>query len=112
MREEFICEVTADGASPRLRLAGEFDLAAAEAVQKELASVMSSNPKALVVDLHGVTFIDSTGLQVLTQLHNAAEADGLKLWITRGEGEVERVLRITGLDTVLPLVDRVPDAAA
>jgi len=51
-------------------------------------------------------------LEVLTQLNDTAQSDGFKLWITGVGGELDRVFRITGLDQVLPLVERVPDPGA
>ena len=113
MVERFTCEITSvDETTPRLQLAGEFDLAAVDIVERELAPVISSKPAAVVIDLRGVTFMDSTALEVLSQLNDTAQSDGFKLWITGGGGELDRVFRITGLDQVLPLVERVPDPGA
>jgi anti-anti-sigma regulatory factor len=43
---------------------------------------------------------------MLVQTEEAARELGLELRIIRGGTAVERVLQVTGLDKVLPLVDR------
>jgi anti-sigma B factor antagonist len=93
-------------------LGGEFDMAVAARVEDELASLRRSSPRELVVDLSDVTFLDSTGLHVLVRLHAAAQEERFQLSIVRGGDAVERVFEVTGLDSVLPLVDGVPDNAS
>ena len=58
------------------------------------------------VDLSSVTFLDSAGLTVLVAAHQAAQRAGRVLRIRCGTGRaVARPLEITGLGTVLTLVD-------
>ena len=62
-----------------------------------------------MVDLTGVTFLDSTGLGVIVKaLKRTREADGTLAVATESE-RVLKVFRITGLDGVVPLF---PDVAA
>ena len=58
-----------------------------------------------VLDLSALTFMDSAGLRMLVTLNMATSKDGLDYTVTCGEGYVRQVLRETGLDGVLPLVD-------
>jgi anti-sigma B factor antagonist len=58
----------------------------------------------LVIDLRGLTFIDSAGLRMLVVLDAHATAAGLELAVLCTEGSVRHVLRQTGLDGVLPVV--------
>jgi anti-anti-sigma factor len=64
----------------------------------------------IVVELHEVAICDSSGLQLLIDAHRQAEAAGGWLRLSRPQGLVERVLKITNLDEVLP-VYRSVDAA-
>ena len=58
------------------------------------------------VDLSSVTFLDSAGLTALVAAHQAAQRAGRVLRVRCGTGRaVARPLAITGLSTVLTLVD-------
>ena len=54
-----------------VRLAGELDLYNAHAVRDQLLAAAERGPERLVVDLSGLTFIDSTGLGVLIEARKA-----------------------------------------
>ena len=45
--------------------AGELDIATAAALERELASVGATDAATIVLDLSGLTFIDSTGLRIV-----------------------------------------------
>jgi anti-sigma B factor antagonist len=87
-----------------IRLAGEFDLACEERFQEELANVLDG-AGTFVLDLRGLEFIDSTVLRVLVQLDAAARSDDFDFTVLCGNWQVRRVLRESGLDGVLPVVD-------
>jgi anti-anti-sigma factor len=74
-------------------LRGELDLASAGALERALHAA-EAGPERLVVDLSGLTFIDSTGIHVLLQAQQ--RADG-RLSLRRGPDEVHRVLELTGV---------------
>jgi len=65
-----------------------------------------SDVPTLELDLRGVTFLDSAGLTALVVVHRAATRTGrvfrLRCGTTR---EVLRPLEITGLSTLIPLVE-------
>jgi anti-sigma B factor antagonist len=64
----------------------------------------------VVADLSGVPFIDSSGLGVLIgALRRAREAGG-ELRVVSGDDAVVKILRITGLDRVLPLFSSLDEA--
>jgi anti-anti-sigma factor len=87
-----------------IELAGELDLACENGFHVEVASRIASwRPSTVVVDLRDVTFIDSHGLRMLVELDAAAREDDFDLTLVHAEGQVEKVLRITGLDRLLPL---------
>ena len=93
-----------------VRLYGEFDLSCVQAFQEELRRIVDGETSTLIVDLRELEFIDSTGLRALLSLHNLARGDGFDFTVFCGDGTVRRVLRETGLDGVLPLVE--PSGAA
>lgn len=59
----------------------------------------------LVVDLSGVTFMDSTGLGSLLSLRNHVFVRGGRFALVRPEGRVFRLFEITQLDSVFEFVD-------
>jgi anti-anti-sigma factor len=85
-------------------LAGEFDLTCEEPFQDEFGRVLGGHPDALVLDLRGLDFIDSTGLRMLVQISNRSARDGFGFTVLCRNGRVRDVLRLTGLDGVLPLI--------
>jgi anti-sigma B factor antagonist len=102
-----LCRMVTEQAAGKsiVRLYGEFDLSCEQAFNEELAQVVEGDPSALIIDVRRLEFIDSTGLRALLSLHKLAREDGFDFTLLCGDGIVRRVLRETGLDGVLPLVD-------
>jgi anti-sigma B factor antagonist len=92
--------------STRVVIAGEIDLSTVDAAQHKIAAALErSDPGHLVVDLRGLTFMDSTGLRLLLWLSSAAGDSHHELTIVRPPPDAHRAIQIAGLDTVLPFVD-------
>jgi anti-sigma B factor antagonist len=96
----------------RLELAGELDLASSEAVRSELETASDGGTDLTVVDLRDLRFIDSTGLSVLFDAVERAGQAGRRIVFTRSSPEVERTLRLTGLDRILSFDSGAADTAA
>ncbi|MBI5522708.1 MAG: MlaE family lipid ABC transporter permease subunit [Desulfarculus sp.] len=68
------------GGGARLVLAGRLDLGGLEQIEGDLGGVWEqTSPKRLVVDLSGVTYLDSAGALALGQLEQQAAARGVEL---------------------------------
>lgn len=85
-----------DGASvPVLIFAGELDLSVADAAWEQVRSVAESSPDGLVIDLHGLTFMDSRGLNVLVLvLRTLGDAP---LTLRRTPDRIRHLLDVSGL---------------
>lgn len=95
-------ELSGDGGNLRLCVAGEVDMATApDLLDAILRAAFTYDQGQVVVDLAGVTFMDSTGLGALREAHRRLVADGTRLSVRNPGAMVEKVLRITGLDTYL-----------
>jgi anti-anti-sigma factor len=105
MPNEYEIEVERGAGQALVRVSGEFDLAATEAVENALLSVEDEANGAIVLDLRGVTFLDSTGLRTITSADHRAREAGRELRIVRGPEQVQKLLYVTGMDKILPLVD-------
>lgn len=77
-----------------LRLSGELDAHTAPLLQAALADV---DDERTVLDMAGVAFVDSSGLRVLIQAHQAAGEAGRTLVLTNPSDAVTRLLEISGV---------------
>jgi anti-anti-sigma factor len=94
-----------DGDVHAIRLFGELDLASAGAVQAELERAEAGDARSLLLDLSGLTFMDSSGVRVVVTAHARSRADTNRLELVRGQAAVQRVLEICGVADLLPFVD-------
>jgi anti-anti-sigma factor len=101
---EIRCELDTRG--PLLELAGELDLAGVDVLRGELDRAADAGAEITVVDLQRLTSIDSTGLSALFYALERATAERRSLVFTRSSPEVERTVRLSGLDRVLALDSR------
>lgn len=85
-----------------LGLTGEIDLATAGDVEAELRRIEATDVEVILVDLSGVSFIDSTGLKVLIGAAARAHDTG-RLLLERPSPAVLRLLHIAGVAALLPL---------
>jgi anti-sigma B factor antagonist len=81
---------------------GELDLATVETLQAALDGV--EKPGRLVLDLRGLTFIDSTGLHLLVALDRRAQRDGFQLTLVAPRAPADKAIQVSGLDQALPFV--------
>ena len=94
-----------------VKLGGELDLYNAHAVRQELVRQTDRNPRRIVVDLGGVTFIDSTGLGVLIEGRSRMEDKAAFLLAAPGL-ETRRALEVSGLARHFVVHDSVEAALA
>jgi anti-anti-sigma factor len=85
-------------------LEGELDIATTPGAEEELRRVELNGARVIVLDLRGLTFMDSTGLRLLVSADARARDAGHRLVVVRGPEAVHRVLEITGLDGKLDMV--------
>ena len=77
-----------------VRLAGEIDLMAAEALAA--MEQLPGGTKHVVLDLSGVTFCDAAGVRFLLAIRETALAAGADLAVRHPSRVVRRILQITG----------------
>jgi len=88
---------------------GEIDLWSAPEVKAALA-VEGMRAASVVLDLRGVTFMDSSGLGLIVESNQRARRQGFRFAVAvGGASDVQRILEMSGLTKVLELVDD-PDA--
>lgn len=99
----FEMDVTASGGNSMVTLSGELDGAAAQQLEP-LSPGLSTNVRVLV-DVGGLTFIDSMGLRVLVDWHQRISAAGGDLEIRAPSASLRRLLAVTSLDQVFTIVE-------
>lgn len=89
-------------------VAGEVDLATAPAIESTLAAVVAP---AVVVDLRGVTFMDSSGLRAVIDGYRSAVARHASFAVVASsDGAVARLFELAMVDTIMTVVDTVEAA--
>lgn len=88
---------------------GEIDLATVPVLRDRVAGLQVDGPSRLVIDLSGVTFIDSLGLGALIGFHKRARVLQGSLVVVPSDA-ARRVLVATALDRVFVVRDSLDDA--
>jgi anti-anti-sigma factor len=109
MSDQLECEIGPALAGEPLVVSvrGEVDLATAPELESCVQQAFATAPDSVLLDLGGLTFIDSSGLRVLVALSNDARARGAALSLRNVPRHAERVLDLTGLSDWF---NRAPDA--
>jgi anti-sigma B factor antagonist len=85
----------------RVTAAGEIDSTSAPVLRDRIEAVLDGDAQTLVVDLVGVTFLDSAGLCVLASAHRRATRQNVDMQVVASSRAVIRPLQITGLWSLL-----------
>ena len=101
--ERFRCEVTQEGDHVAIAPRGELDMATVGAVEQELRRQRDSGCGALVLDLGGLSFMDSTGLHLVARWSAEAQRDGFTFEVKPGPPAIQRVFELAGMTDALPL---------
>jgi anti-sigma B factor antagonist len=92
---QLVIEKAQEGDALVMILSGELDLASAPNLERELQEAEATNPSRLVIDLAGLAFMDSTGLQALLRARERTAEDSHRLSLRRAPHQVQRVFELT-----------------
>lgn len=82
-------------------VAGELDATTTGQLDTYLEDRHPDGSLPLVLDLAALTFMDSSGLRLLINLHHRQDTHGGRLYLAAPHERVVRVLEITGTDRLL-----------
>jgi anti-anti-sigma factor len=88
----------AEGGALELELQGELDLASEHLVTSWMAAFEAET--TYIIDLSGVTFIDSHGLAALLKAHSVARDANAQLILRSPSKQARDLLRLTNLDSL------------
>ena len=102
---ELVASLDRDADTVTVALRGEVDVATVDQVRVALTDAIAAGPSAIVVDLSGLSFIDSTGLGALVFGFQRARDAGITFRLTRPSRGVHQILVLSGLLEVVELAD-------
>ena len=86
-----------------LAVHGDADMSVADELTERLTEVIDQGPSIVVLDLSGVTFLDSVVLGVLLHALRRLETSGGHLRIVAPQTEIRRIFELTLLDRLFEL---------
>ena len=108
--DELRISVTAGPAHTLVTLAGECDLHTGRQLRDVLTSELSRGAQRMILDLSGLSFMDSTGMQVLLSVRTVLNVRGGTLSLVAPQPVVTRILELTGADQYIPVYGSLEDA--
>jgi anti-sigma B factor antagonist len=91
---------TVDGTSV-VTASGDIDLSSAAEFEAQLAGAVEDTTRGIVVDLSGVTFMDSTALNALVHCFERQRARLERFSLVSTDSRVTSLLEVTRLDRIL-----------
>ena len=93
-----------------VRVSGEIDVDTGPQLRDHLLGLVAAGEYDIVVDLSGVSFLDSSGLGVLVMVHKRIRTAGGALRLAGCQPEVVSIFHLTALDRVIEMFPTVQDA--
>jgi stage II sporulation protein AA (anti-sigma F factor antagonist) len=94
--------VEQDGEALVVSAYGKLDLANFKTLDAELRKAIAGDASEVILDLGGVSFIDSAGLRVVLLMASHSLRNGGRLRLLRGSGPLERAIQGSGVEHLLP----------
>ena len=108
--DELTISVTAGSAYTLVTLTGECDLHTGRQLRDVLTSEVSRGSRRMILDLAGLSFMDSTGMQVLLGVRTVLNLCGGTMALVSPQPVVARILELTGADQYIPVYDSLEEA--
>ena len=105
---EFNVVVRREGAAFVVAPEGELDMATVDSLRAALETELG-DARFLVLDLRGLGFLDTSGLQLVFEQQRRSEAEDFSFVLVRGQRHVQRLFDIAGMNDRLTIVDDVQD---
>ncbi len=93
-------------------LAGEVDATNSDELNDVLDAEVRKRPPLLLIDMSGLSFMDSTGLRMLLRASRVLDQQGGVLGLVSPQAAVTRVLQLTKADQLIPIYESVDAALA
>jgi anti-anti-sigma factor len=104
--QPFSCKVIPEGDVVIVAPRGELDMATAGAIEQELRQLRRKEVRHIVLDLGGLSFMDSSGLHLVLRWSADASQDGFEFELEPGPPAVQRVFELAAVPDSLPFRTR------
>jgi anti-anti-sigma factor len=91
-----------DGGVTKVILEGLLDIPGSQAIDLKF-NVIAGSKRAVIVDLSAVSFVASIGIRTLLTGAKTVQTKGGKLVLFSPQPAVEKVLKVTGVDMLMPI---------
>lgn len=93
-----------------LDVAGEIDVYTAPQFREAVNKILDTGQKHLIINMAGVTYMDSSGFGTLLSATKRIRPQGGTVNLVKCNGAIDRILRITRLNTVFSTFDTIAEA--
>jgi len=94
---QFHCDIALVEDRAIVGVRGDIDIATAPELRRRILAALMLPLRGLVLDLGDVSFMDSSGIGVLVEVHKAALELNTEFRLTSVPRQVRRVLEVTGV---------------
>ena len=108
---EFTTEDFPDGVQ-KIVLSGRMDSAGTQSIEVLFASLTTTRPAQIIVDFSRVSFLASVGIRRLVSNAKSLSRCGGRMVLAGPQPLVEEVLKLGGIDSLIPLYSNVDAARA
>lgn len=91
-------------------VAGEINLSQTTRFQDDLSNVLTEKPNQVILDLAGVSYMDSSGIASLVKMLSRVRATGATMHLVGASARIRSLFEITRLDNVFDIRDTREDA--
>lgn len=95
-----------------IHLGGRLDIAGVQAVELKFMAHTSARKKSVLIDLSGVKFLSSIGIRMLVSNAKALSMAEQKIILFSASPDVHKILELSGLVNILPVVESREEALA
>lgn len=87
------------------RLTGELDHCSAQSIRRELDELIADpGVKRLVLDLRGLTFMDSSGIGVILGRYRVLAQRGGRVAVKNMSPHIERIFILSGMNQIIEII--------
>jgi len=88
----------ADDPHKIIKVYGEIDISNVEELNKALQIAVNASPSGFILDISGINYIDSAGIQAVVSAYRRLRPTDGKLVIVNNNKAIERLISIVNLD--------------
>ena len=101
---QFRLDIEPEREAVRVCPQGEVDLATTGEIREKCEEMSALGFRRVVLDLRGVTFVDSTGVRLALELWESSQAGAWEFAVIEGPAPVQRIFELTGVRSRLPFI--------